>query len=60
MKMLKCKLKTNQIQVITCDNCLHPVHFQVPSTKTFDQYKSNSDNENEEQIAVFSIVIWVL
>ena len=23
MKMLKRKLKANQIQVITCDNCLH-------------------------------------
>ena len=43
MKMLKNKLKTNQIQVITGDNCLQfsvfsmciPVHFQVPSTNNF-------------------------
>ena len=43
MKMLKNKLKTNQIQVITGDNCLEfsvfsmciPVHFQVPSTNNF-------------------------
>ena len=66
MKILKSKLKNNQIQVITGDNCLQfPVFFNVyccafPSTfhkKTFKQYKANLVNENENQIVAFFIVI---
>ena len=66
MKILKSKLKNNQIQVITGDNCLQfPVIFNVyccafPSTfhkKTFKQYKASLVNENENQIVAFFIVI---
>ena len=45
-KILKRKLKANQIQVITCDNYLY-----------FQKYFLFN---NEKEIVVFSIVIWLL
>ena len=53
MKMLKLKLKANQIQVITCDNCLH---FQKKRLTNINLSLFN----NEKQTALFSIVIWLL
>ena len=61
------KLKTNKIQAITGDKCLKfllfpvriPAPFQVRSTKTFKQYKSNPISEYENQFLVFSMVICV-
>ena len=45
-KILKRKLKANQIQVITCDNYLY--------------FQKNFLFNNEKEIVVFSIVIWLL
>ena len=67
MKILKINLKSNQTQVITGDKYLQfflfplriPTTFQVGSTKTLKQYKSNHVSENENQTVVFSIVIWM-
>ena len=51
--MLKRKLKANQIHVITCDNSFQ---FQKKLSTNINLTLFN----NEKQIAVFSIVIWLL
>ena len=50
MKMLKRKLKANQIQVITCDAFPQKLLTNINLTLF----------NNEKQIVVFSIVIWLL
>ena len=67
MEKLKSKLKTikfKQLQaMIICNFLLFPMRiltsFKVRFTKSFKQYKSNPVSENENQIVVFFIVIWV-